>query len=56
MSDEQIKLLCKFIVEYGNRPFTRNEKEVLKQAIDQSANWEELFTVALASISLGREA
>ena len=40
-------------VEYGNRPFSKNEKEALKEAIDQSNNWEELLAVAIASLSLG---
>lgn len=41
-------LLCKLAVEYGNRPLSHDEKEILRQAIDQSKNWEELFSVALA--------
>ena len=53
ISEEQIKILCKMAIEYGNRPFSKNEKETLKEAIDQSNNWEELLTVAIASLSLG---
>ncbi len=55
MNEEQIKLLCKLAVEYGNRPFSQDEKELLKQAIDQSRDWEELFSVALASLSLEKK-
>lgn len=55
ISEEQIKTLCKLAVEYGNRPFSRNEKEMLKEAIDQSNSWDELLTVALASFSLGND-
>ena len=40
-------------IEYGNRPFSKSEKEALKEAIDQSNNWEELLAVAIASLSLG---
>lgn len=55
ISEDQIKLLCKLAVEYGNRPFSRNEKEMLKEAIDQSNSWDELLTVTLASFSLGND-
>lgn len=49
-----ILILCaKWPIEYGNRPFSKSEKEALKEAIDQSNNWEELLAVAIASLSLG---
>ena len=53
ISEEQIKMLCKLTVEYGNRPFSRSEKEALKEAVDQANSWEELLAVAIASLSLG---
>ncbi len=31
------------------------EKELLKAAIDQSRNWQELFAVAMASLGMGEE-
>lgn len=52
LSEEQIKTLCKLAVEYGNRPFSREEKEALKQMIDKSRNLEELLSVAALSILL----
>lgn len=52
LSEEQIKSLCKLAVEYGNRPFSREEKEALKQMIDKSRNLEELLSVAALSILL----
>ena len=55
MNEDQIKLLCKLAVEYGNRPFSHDEKELLKQAIDQSKDWVELFSIALASLSLTKK-
>ena len=33
MTEKQIKMLCKFAVEHGNRPFTKEEKEIIKQTI-----------------------
>ncbi len=56
MNEEQIKLLCKLAVEYGKRPFSRDEKEMLKRAIDCSSNLEELFAVAIAALPLGKPA
>ena len=47
MTEQQIKLLCKLAVERSNRPFTKMEKELLKQAIDNAKNWEELLFVAI---------
>ena len=48
MTEEQIKMFCKNIIEYGNRPFTRSEKEVIKQAIDDSETADELLSVIVA--------
>ena len=52
MTEDQIKLLCKWAIENSNRPLTVSEKETLKQAIDISGSWEELFLVALGSLRL----
>ena len=49
MTEEQVKLICKWLVENSSRPLTDLEKEMLKQAIDSSKNWEELLTVAIVS-------
>ncbi len=49
MTEEQIKFLCKWLIENSAKPLTDLEKEVLKQAVDNSNNWEELITVTLLS-------
>ena len=49
MTEEQVKLICKWLVENSSRPLTDLEKEMLKQAIDSAKNWEELLTVAIVS-------
>lgn len=49
MTEEQVKLICKWIIENSSRPLTDLEKEMLKQAIDSSKNLEELLTVAIVS-------
>lgn len=49
MTEEQVKLIYKWLVENSSRPLTDLEKEMLKQAIDSSKNWGELLTVAVVS-------
>ncbi len=53
MNTEQLKHICKYVVEYSNRPFTRDEKDILKHLIDMSRDFEELLSVAIASLSMG---
>ena len=48
MTDEELaKALTKFLIENGQNNLTEVEKELLKQAVDQSHNWQELLTVAM---------
>ena len=51
MTEQQIKTLCKLVIERSNRPFTKVEKEILKQAIVNARNWDELMTIAIASLN-----
>ena len=53
MTENEIKAICKLLIENGNCDFTEVEKELLKQAVDQSRNLTELFAVALASNMMG---
>lgn len=50
MTEEQVKLICKWIVENCNRPLTRLEKELIKQAIDNAKTVEELAGAAIAAM------
>lgn len=54
MTEQEIKTLYKLVIEQGKRDFTDVDKEILKQAVDQSRNWEELFAVAIASLGMGK--
>ena len=54
MTEQGIKTLCKLVIEYGNREFTAEEKEMLKAAVDQSKNMRELFAVAIESLGMGK--
>ena len=49
MTEEQVKLICKWIIENSSRPLTDLEKEMLKQAIDSSKKLEELLTGTIVS-------
>ncbi len=51
MTEEQIKFLCKQIVEHSNRPLSDFEKELIKQSIDKSKNWLEMINSILAILS-----
>lgn len=51
MTEQQVKLLCKWAIENSNRPLTNTEKELLKQAVDQAENIEELLGVAIAAMA-----
>ena len=49
MTEEQVKFICKWIIENSSQPFTDLEKEVLKQAVDSSKNLKELINVVILS-------
>lgn len=55
MTEQEIKDLCKLVIEHGNRNFTKAEKELLKVAVDQSNNWQELLSVAVGSMGMGKK-
>ena len=48
MTEEQVKLLCKWMVDNGNRPLTKFKKEIIKQAIDKSRSPQEMVAFVLA--------
>ena len=47
MTEMQIKEICKWIVENRRRPLLKEQKEMIKQAIDNSKTIEELFITAV---------
>ena len=52
MTEQQIKFLCKWAVENSNRPLADAEKEILKQAIDNAKNIEDLLAIALSTATV----
>ena len=53
MTESEIKAISKFLIENGYRNITDIEKELLKKAVDESHNWQELMSVAIISRMLG---
>lgn len=51
MTDEQIKFLCKLVVEKSNRPLSDFQKELIKQAIDQAKTPTEMVAAILTILS-----
>lgn len=47
-----MKMLCKLAVEKSQKTLTKEDKEMLKQGIDQSKNIEDLLLVALSSLMI----
>lgn len=52
LEQQQIKFLCKWAVENSNRPLADAEKEILKQAIDNAKNIEDLLAIALSAATV----
>lgn len=48
MTEEQYKALCKWMVDNGNRPLSKNEKELFKLAIDKANSPEQIVLSILA--------
>lgn len=51
MTEEQVKFLCKWMVDNGNRPLSIMEKELIKQAIDSAKSPQEMVTSVLAILT-----
>ncbi|MBP5428722.1 MAG: hypothetical protein J6Z04_05500 [Clostridia bacterium] len=49
MTEQQIKLFCKLCIENSNRPFSKEQKELLKQAVDKAMNPNDLLMIVLST-------
>ena len=52
MTEEQLKSLCKQLVENSNRPLSDFDKELIKQAIDKAKSVPEMISAVLAILSI----
>ena len=50
MTEQQIKFICKWIVQNSNRSLSELDKEILKQAIDNAKNVDDLVIIALSML------
>ena len=51
MTEEQVKILCKWMVDNGNRPLTEFEKELIKQSIDNAKSAQEMVIAILTLLN-----
>lgn len=49
MTEQQIKLFCKLCIENSNRPFSKEQKELLKLAVDKANNANDLLMIVLST-------
>ena len=52
MTEHQWKELSKYLLDNGNRKLSSEEKEIIKQAIDQADSLNELLEVAFSSLTI----
>ena len=53
VTEQNLKDLCKWVLENSNKPLSEEQKELLKHAIDSSKTIDELFTTAIISNLIG---
>ena len=53
MTEQQIKELCKWAIDNGNRSLSDLEKELAKKAIEESKSIEELISTDLSIVQVG---
>lgn len=51
MTEEQIKSMCKQLVENSKRPLSEFDKELIKQAIDKAKSVPEMISAILSILS-----
>lgn len=47
MNEKYIKEMCKYVVDHSQRHYTEHQKWSIKQAIDASKSFNDLYRVAL---------
>ena len=52
MTEQDVKLLCKWAIENGQRQLTPVEKELLKNGIDDAKSFQDFLAVVLAAMAI----
>ena len=53
MTEEQVKTITKWVVENSNRLLSKQDKEIIKQAVDETNSMGELNLVLMKALSKG---
>lgn len=54
MTEHQVKEITKWFIDNSNRPLSKEDKEIIKQAVDQSESMGELNLVLVEALSVGK--
>ena len=52
MTEEQIKEITKWVIDNSNRSLSDQDKEIIKQAVDQANSMGELNLVLMEALSI----
>lgn len=52
MTEQDVKFLCKWEIENGQRQLTPVEKELLKNGIDDAKSFQDFLAVVLAAMAI----
>lgn len=52
MTEQDVKFLCKWAIENGQRQLTPAEKELLKKGIDDAKSFQDFLAVVLAAMAI----
>lgn len=52
MTEQDVKFLCKWVIENGQRQLTPVEKELLKNGIDDAKSFQDFLAVVLAAMAI----
>ena len=52
MTEHQIKEITKWFIDNSNRPLSKQDKEIIKQAVDEANSMGELNLVLMEALSI----
>ncbi len=52
MNEKQMKAICKLQIENGNKQLSKEQKEIIKQAIDEARTVNELLNVITVYLAI----